>query len=72
MKTEKVSLSLDVDLLNEARRRTGGHSLSAYVNEGLRRQILADRQREVLREWEHEFGPIPEEALAEAAEYWPD
>lgn len=69
MKTEKVSLSLDAELLYEARQRRNGRSLSAYINEGLRRQVLADRQRELLREWESEFGPIPREALAEAAEY---
>lgn len=72
MSTEKVSLSLDAELLSEARRRADGGSLSAYVNKGLRRQILADRQEELLRDWEAEFGPIPEEALEEMAALWPD
>jgi hypothetical protein len=72
VKTEKVSLSLDAQLLDEARQRAQGRSLSAYVNEGLRRQVLADRQRELLVEWEREHGPIPEEELAEAAASWPD
>jgi hypothetical protein len=72
MKTEKVSLSLDAELLNEARQRSQGRSLSGYVNEGLRRQVLADRQRELLVEWEREFGPIPEDALTEMADLWPD
>lgn len=72
MRTEKVSLSLDADLLAEARRRAQGRSLSGYVNEGLRRQVLADRQRELLEAWEKEFGPIPEEALAEMGDLWPD
>jgi hypothetical protein len=71
VKTEKVSLSLDAQLLDEARQRAQGRSLSAYVNEGLRRQVLADRQRELLVEWEREHGPIPEEELAEAAASWP-
>ena len=72
MKTERVSVSLDAELLAEARRRVQGRSLSAYVNEGLQRQVLADRQRELLDEWEADFGPIPEEALAEMAALWPD
>ncbi len=36
------------------------------------RQILADRQRELIEEWEAKFGLIPEEALAEMASLWPD
>jgi Arc/MetJ family transcription regulator len=71
MNTEKVSLSLDAELVNEARRRSKGRSLSSYVNEGLRRQVLADRQRDLLDEWEREFGPIPEDVLKEAATEWP-
>ncbi|MDQ2847353.1 MAG: CopG family transcriptional regulator [Actinomycetota bacterium] len=72
MNTEKVSLSLDSELLAEARRRSEGYSLSAYVNNGLHRQVLVDRQREFLADWESEYGPIPEEALAEMTALWPD
>ena len=72
MATEKVSLSLDADLLAEARRRVHGRSLSAYVNQGLRRQVLADRQREFMQAWDEESGPIPQEALDEMAALWPD
>jgi len=72
MSTEKVSLSLDAALLAEARQRARDSSLSAYVNKGLRRQILADRQRELLDEWEREFGPISVEAQAEMRALWPD
>jgi hypothetical protein len=63
----------------EARRRANGGSLSSYVNEALRRQVLADRRLKFLDEWEREFGPIPEEliaeaerTLAEADAEWPD
>jgi hypothetical protein len=72
MSTEKVSLSLDASLLAEARQRARDSSLSAYVNKGLQRQILADRQRDLLDDWEEEFGPISAEALAEMRALWPD
>lgn len=72
MKTEKVSVSLDAALLAEARERAMGRSLSAYVNDGLRRQVLADRQRELLADWEQEFGPIPDDVLEEMKALWPD
>ena len=72
MKVQKVSLSLDAELLEEARRRSQGTSLSAYVNRGLKRQVLADRQLELLEAWEEEFGPIPEEAIEEMTRLWPE
>jgi hypothetical protein len=72
MSTEKVSLSIDANLLAEARRRVGDGRLSAYVSKGLRRQNLADRQEELLRDWEAEFGPIPEVTIEEMATLWPD
>ena len=72
MAIEKVSLSLPAELLAEARRRAAGDSLSAYVADGLRRRILADRQQEYLDDWEARFGPIPAEAMAEMEALWPD
>ena len=72
MRTQKVSLSLDAELVEEARRRSGGSSLSAYISQGLKRQVLADRQAELLQDWEKEFGPIPDEAIDEMARLWPD
>lgn len=72
MAMEEVSLSLPKDLLAEARQRAADGNLSAYVADGLRRRILADRQREYLEEWEVQFGPIPDEAIAEMAALWPD
>jgi hypothetical protein len=72
MRTQKVSLSLDAELVEEARRRSRGSSLSAYVSRGLKRQVLADRQAELLQGWEKEFGPIPDDAIEEMARLWPD
>jgi len=63
MKTEKVSLSVDSELLAEARQRSVVYSL--------RRQVLVDRQREFLADWESEFGAIPGEALVEMTALWP-
>jgi hypothetical protein len=72
MKIQKVSLSLDAELVEEARRRSQGSSLSAYVSQGLKRQVLADRQSELLETWGKEFGPIPDDAIEEMARLWPD
>ncbi len=64
MKTKKVSLSPDSKLLAEARQRSERYSL--------RRQVLVDRQREFLADWESEFGAIPADALAKMAALWPE
>ena len=40
MTTEKVSLSLDQQLVEAARAKAGQRGLSGYVNDALRRQLL--------------------------------
>jgi hypothetical protein len=70
MTTEKVSVSLDPELLEEARRRLRGRgTLSAYLNDALRRKLLAERHAEYLDALDAEFGPIPQDEI-EAAERW--
>ncbi|HMS49602.1 hypothetical protein [Candidatus Neomicrothrix sp.] len=70
MAVSKVSLSIEEDVLAEARERAGRRELSAYVNEALQRQLQHDRLGELLAEMETESGPIPPELLEEARELW--
>ena len=56
MAVSKVSLSIEEDVLAEARERAGRRELSAYVNEALQRQLQHDRLGELLAEMETEFG----------------
>lgn len=70
MAVSKVSLSIDEDVLDEARSRAGHRELSAYVNEALSRQLQHDRLGELLAEMETESGPIAPELLEEARELW--
>lgn len=72
MKTEKVSLSLPRDLLDEARRLVPDGNLSAYVADGLRRRILSDRQARYLAELDDEFGPLSEDEIDAARRLWHD
>jgi Arc/MetJ family transcription regulator len=65
MKTTKVSVTIDADLLEEVKSYAGGN-LSRYVNEALREQVRSTRLRKLVAEHEAEFGPIPAELLAEA------
>ena len=70
MAVSKVSLSIEEDVLAEARERAGRRELSAYGNEALQRQLQHDRLGELLAEMETESGPIPPELLEEARELW--
>lgn len=72
LRDETESLSGDAELLSEARVRSQGRSLSTDVNDGLRQQILPDRRRALLADWEAKFAPISEDALVEMAGLWPD
>ena len=70
MAVSKVSLSIDEDVLAEARVRAGRRELSSYVNEALRRQLQRDRLGELLAAMDDESGPVPDEAIEEARKLW--
>lgn len=70
MAVAKVSLSIDTDLLAEARTRAGRRELSAYVTHAVRRQLQHDRLAELLAEMEAESGPIPDDVMEEARNLW--
>ncbi|MGI8573896.1 MAG: hypothetical protein ACR2MA_00835 [Egibacteraceae bacterium] len=70
MTVSKVSLSIEEDVLAEARERAGRRELSSYVTGALRRQLQRDRLGELLAEMEVESGPVPEDLMEEARELW--
>ena len=59
MAVSKVSLSIEEDVLAEARERAGRRELSAYVNEALQRQLQRVRRGGLLAEMEIEKGSYP-------------
>src|ERR1700676_1320175 len=56
---EKVSLSLDHDLVSEVRRRVGKRELSSFLNEALERRLQADAIQEYLGDADQRMGPVP-------------
>ncbi len=72
MSVEKVSLSLDSDLLVKARRVAGRRGLSALVNDALRIRLQHERLRALLAEMDAEFGAVPAQELDRARKTWPD
>ena len=71
MRTEKVSLSLEEELLAEAREVVGARRLSSYVNHALRNQLQHDRIADLLTELEQEHGSIDSQVMEEVRREWP-
>jgi Arc/MetJ family transcription regulator len=71
MATEKVSLTLEEELLAEAREVVGARGLSTYVNRALRHQLQHDRLAGLLAELEREQGPIDPQVIEEVRRAWP-
>lgn len=57
MPVEKVSLSLEADVVAEARAEAAGN-LSAFVNEAVEARLRNRHLRRVLDEFKHEFPPL--------------
>lgn len=70
MASEKVSLTLDEELVAEAREQAGARGFSAYLNEALRLQLQRDRLRRLLDEMDEEFGPVDPKVTAEVEREW--
>lgn len=71
MRTEKVSLTLEEELLAEAREAVGARGLSGYVNRALRHQLQRDRLTQLLTELDRERGPVAAEVIEEVRNEWP-
>jgi Arc/MetJ family transcription regulator len=72
MAVAKVSLSLDEELVAQARALAGARGLSALVNEALRVQLQHERIRRLLDEMDDEYGPVSEQVMEEVRREWPE
>ncbi|MDQ2791329.1 MAG: type II toxin-antitoxin system CcdA family antitoxin [Actinomycetota bacterium] len=71
MAIAKVSVSVDADLLAEARELAGRRGLSALINDALRVRLQHARVGRLLDEMDTEFGPVPTEIEEEVRRQWP-
>ena len=69
---EKVSLSIDAEVLEAARAGAGEKGLSAYVSDILKREQQRARLRALLDEQDRKYGPISAEEIEEARKLWRD
>jgi hypothetical protein len=71
MRTEKVTLVLDKQLLAEARQVAGGRALSRYLDRALRHQLQHDRLAGLLAALAQDHGPIDPQVMEEVRGAWP-
>ncbi|MFN8035590.1 MAG: hypothetical protein U0V73_06630 [Acidimicrobiia bacterium] len=70
MPKERVTITLDAELVAQLQEQVGEESLSAYVNEQLWHQVRREGLRQLLREMDEEFGPVPPDIAKEVDEQW--
>jgi hypothetical protein len=71
MRTARISLTLEEELLTEAREVVGTRGLSSYVNGALRQRLQHDRLAGLLADLEQAHGPVDPRVLAEVRQEWP-
>jgi hypothetical protein len=71
MGTVRISLTLDMELLAEARAVAGGRALSRYLNRALRNQLQHDRLAGLLAALAQDHGPIDPQVMEEVRGAWP-
>ena len=71
MAITKVSVSVDRELLAEARELAGRRGLSALINDALRVRLQHARVGRLLDEMDEEFGPVPVAIEEEVRKEWP-
>ncbi len=67
----KVSVSVDAELLAQARELAGRRGLSALINDALRVRLQHVRVGRLLDEMDEEFGPVPPAIEEEIRSTWP-
>lgn len=71
-RVQKVSVSMPEELTAAIRERTGPGGFSRFVSEAADRRLRSELLRELLDEFDAEFGPIPAELREQARREWPD
>jgi len=67
----KKSVTLDADVVRDIEELVGPRGFSAFMNEGAKLRLLAERGRTAVREYEAEHGAIPDDALESVDRAWP-
>jgi hypothetical protein len=67
--TERITITVPTDVLDELRREVGPGAVSAFVAEAIRERLKVDRVKELLAWLDERYGPVPEDVKAEVDEW---
>ncbi|HEY7627841.1 MAG TPA: hypothetical protein VH761_12265 [Ilumatobacteraceae bacterium] len=70
MPAQRITITIDEDVLTELKTRVGPGEVSAYVVEALRARLQKDPIMELLDKLDEMYGPLSEEELAEGERWW--
>ena len=62
----KLSVTVEDELVEELRERSGSRGISAFVNEAVRHELQLARLGDLLADLENELGPPDDAMVAEA------
>ncbi|MEV6978581.1 hypothetical protein [Kitasatospora sp. NPDC093806] len=66
--TKKYTVTLPEELAEEIRTQVGPGEFSRYVAQAIRLKREQDQLAEFVDRWEVEYGPVPDDAMAQAEE----
>ena len=70
MPAQRITITVDEDVLNELKSRVGPGEVSAYVVEALRARLQKDPILELLDKLDEMYGPLTEDEIAEGEREW--
>lgn len=70
MAAQRITITVDEDVLNELKSRVGPGEVSAYVVEALRARLQRDPIIELLDKLDEMYGPLSEEELELGRREW--
>ena len=72
MAQERITITIDPEVLEELRTQVPSGEISAYVVEALRRRLRRDPVMELLDDLDQRFGPTSEASKKEAEQWFAD
>lgn len=70
MPAQRITITIDEEVLNELRSRVGPGEVSAYVVNALRARLQKDPIMELLDKLDEMYGPLTDEEIAEGEREW--
>jgi len=67
---QRITITVDEEVLNELKSRVGPGEVSAYVVEALRARLQRDPIMELLDKLDEMYGPLSDEQIAEGEREW--